>query len=82
MNQIVIYKQDTGVVAVIHPTAEALAVYGIEAIAQKDVPAGKPYRVVDAIEIPTDRTQRNAWTVDDAALTDGVGAVSNEFQRS
>ena len=80
MNQIIIYKQDTGVVAVIRPTAEALAVYGIEAIAQKDVPAGKPYKIIDISEIPTDRTQRNAWTVDDAALTDGVGAVSNEFQ--
>ena len=82
MNQIVIYKQDNGVVAVIRPTAEALAVYGIEAIAQKDVPAGKPYKIIDISEIPTDRTQRNAWTVDDAALTDGVGAVSNEFQRN
>ena len=80
MNQIVIYKQDTGVVAVIYPTAEALALYSIEAIAQKDVPAGKPYKIIDISEIPTDRTQRNAWTVDDAALTDGVGAVSNEFQ--
>ena len=82
MNPVILYKQDNGVVAIIRPTAEALALYGIKAIAQKDVPAGKPYRVVDAIEIPTDRTQRNAWTVDDAALTDGVGAVSNEFQRN
>lgn len=74
MTQVILYKQDNGVVAVIHPTAEALAVYGIEAIAQKDVPAGKPYKIVDASEIPTDRSQRNAWTVADADLTDGVGA--------
>ena len=77
--QVVIFKQDSGVVAIIRPTAEALALYGIEAIAQKDVPAGKPYRIIDASEIPTDRSQRNAWTVDDAALTDGVGAESNTF---
>ena len=82
MNQIIIYKQDTGVVAVIRPTAEALAVYGIEAIAQKDVPAGKPYKIIDASELPADRSQRNAWTCDDADLTDGVGAVSHEFEEA
>ena len=79
MNQAIIYKQDSGVVAIVRPTAEALALYGIEAIAQKDVPAGKPYKIVDASEIPADRSQRNAWTVDDADLTDGVGAEWNTF---
>lgn len=33
MNPVILYKQDNGVVAIIRPTAEALAVYGIEAIA-------------------------------------------------
>ena len=79
MNQVILYKQDNGVVAIIRPTAEALALYGIEAIAQKDVPAGKPYQIVDASAIPTDRSQRSAWTVDDADLTDGIGSASNEF---
>lgn len=80
MNPVIIYKQDSGVVAIIRPTKEALALYGIKAIAQKDVPAGKPYKIIDAAYVPTDRSQRNAWTVDDADLTDGVGAESNEFQ--
>jgi hypothetical protein len=79
MNQVIIYKQDNGVVAIIRPTEEALALYGIEAIAQKDVPAGKPYKIIDASDIPTDRSQRNAWTVDDADLPDGVGAEYNTF---
>ena len=61
MNQVIIYKQDNGVVAIIRPTEEALALYGIEAIAQKDVPAGKPYKIIDASEIPADRTFRDAW---------------------
>lgn len=30
-------------------------------IAAKDVPAGKPYKIVDASDIPEDRTFRNAW---------------------
>ena len=79
MNQVIIYKQDSGVVAIIRPTEEAIALYGIKAIAEKDVPAGKPYKIIDASEIPTDRSQRNAWTVDDADLTDGVGAEYNTF---
>lgn len=79
MSQVIIYKQDNGTVAVIRPTEEALATYGINAIAQKDVPAGKPYKIILDTEIPTDRTERNQWTADDADLTDGVGAVSNEF---
>jgi hypothetical protein len=79
MNQVIIYKQDNGVVAIIRPTEETLQRYGIEAIALKDVPAGKPYKIVDASEIPTDRSQRNAWTVDDADLTDGVGAEYDTF---
>ena len=80
MNQRIIYKNDDGGVAVIIPTPEALALYGIEAIAQKDVPAGKAYKIVDASEIPTDRTFRAAWTVDEADLTDGVGAEWNTFE--
>jgi hypothetical protein len=79
MNRI-IYNQDNGVVAVIIPTQEALEQHGIQAIAIKDVPAGKPFKIVDAADIPSDRSDRDAWTVDDADLTDGVGGVSNEFE--
>jgi hypothetical protein len=78
MNRI-IYKTDEGGVAVIIPTQEALDIWGIEAIALKDVPAGKPYKIVDASEIPTDRSEREAWTVDETDLTDGFGGESNEF---
>jgi hypothetical protein len=53
--------------------------FGIEAIALKDVPSGKPYKIIDASQIPTDRTQRNEWTVDEAELTDGFGADYSTF---
>ena len=78
MNRI-IYKQDNGVVAVIIPTPEALGQHSIQAIAIKDVPAGKPFKLVDVADIPSDRTDREAWTIDDAELTDGIGGESNEF---
>ena len=79
MNRI-IYKTDEGGVAVIIPTPEALEQHGIQAIAIKDVPAGKPFKIVDASAIPSDRTFREAWTVNESELTDGVGGESNEFQ--
>ncbi len=78
MNRI-IYKTDEGGVAVIIPTPETLEQHGIQAIAIKDVPAGKPFKIVDASDIPSDRSQRDAWTVDEAELTDGIGGTSNEF---
>lgn len=30
-------------------------------VAAKDVPAGKPFQIVDVSDIPSDRTFRNAW---------------------
>lgn len=72
--KVIIYKNDDGGVSVIHPTPEALAQYGIEAIALKDVPSGKPYKIIDASELPS-RETRNQWDVDEADLTDGFGGV-------
>lgn len=79
MNPRIIYQTDEGGVAVIVPTPEALSQYDIVSIALKDVPAGKPFKIVDASDIPSDRTFRNAWEVDLADLTDGVGSESNTF---
>lgn len=59
MNQRIIYTTDDGGVVVIIPAAECGLT--IEEIAAKDVPAGKPYKIVDVADIPADRTFRNAW---------------------
>lgn len=79
MTQRIIYQTDEGGVAVLIPTPEAIEQYGIEAIALKDVPVGKPFKIVDDADVPSDRTFRAAWQVDAATLTDGVGAESNSF---
>jgi hypothetical protein len=55
----IIYQTDEGGVAVIIPAPECGLT--IEEIAAKDVPAGKPYKIVDVSDIPTDRTWRDAW---------------------
>ena len=59
MNQRIIYPTDEGGVAIIIPAFDCGLT--IEEIAAKDVPAGKPFQIVDASEIPTDRTFRAAW---------------------
>jgi hypothetical protein len=59
MNQRIIFPNDDGGVSVIVPAAECGLT--IEQIAAKDVPQGKPYKIIDANEVPTDRTFRNAW---------------------
>ena len=59
MNQRIIYPTDDGGVAVIIPAPDCGLT--IEQIAAKDVPAGKPFEIVDASVIPTDRKNRNAW---------------------
>jgi len=64
MNQLIIYTQDNGTVAIIQPTEEALSTMTIAQIAAKDVPAGVPFQIVDASTIPSDRTFRNAWKGD------------------
>lgn len=61
MTQRIIYPADEGGVAIVIPSPEALETMTVEEIAAKDIPAGKPYKIVDVADIPTDRTFRNAW---------------------
>jgi len=69
----IIYKNPDNSVSIIVPSAEALQFMTIEQIAKKDVPKGYKYKIVNVSEIPSDRTFRNAWTIDEAELTDGIG---------
>ena len=79
MSPRIIYLTDDNTVAIIIPTPEALSVHSTLEVALKDVPAGKPFKIVDASDIPSDRTFRLAWEVDVSSLTDGIGSQSNKF---
>ena len=68
----IIYKTPEGTVTVLHPTQEWTGT--MEEVAKKDVPTGLKYKIVEDSDIPSDRSFRNAWEVDEAELTDGVGA--------
>jgi len=59
MDKRIIYPTDDGGVAVIVPAPNCGLT--IEQIAEKDVPTGKEYQIVDVADIPGDRTFRDAW---------------------
>jgi len=64
----IIYPQESGL-AVIMPADCGLS---IADIAQKDVPAGVAYRIIDASDIPSDPSAREAWEAD-FSQPDGYG---------
>ena len=76
----ILYKNTDGSVAVItpaalgQPSARGIIFFTIEQVALKDVPTGLKFKIVADDVVPSDRTFRNAWTVDVDTLTDGVGA--------
>jgi hypothetical protein len=57
----IIFQNESGGVSVIVPT-------GSVELALKDVPPGVPYEIVDAADIPSDRTFRGAWVANGAAI--------------
>jgi hypothetical protein len=56
--QVIIFPQDDNKVSVVIPAPEFAN--QLEAIAAKDVPAGKPWRIVDNSELPS-RDSRDRW---------------------
>tara|TARA_S200002703_G_C3698384_1_gene214492 strand:- start:87 stop:311 length:225 start_codon:yes stop_codon:yes gene_type:complete len=73
MDKKIIYKQENGMIAIITPSSSALELMSIDDIAQKDVPTGLNYKIINTSDLPTDLDFIDAWTIDDAELTDGVG---------
>ena len=64
----ILYPNPEGGVSVILPAGEL----PIADVAQKDVPAGTPYLIVEDNVIPSDRSFRNAWEAD-FSNPDGYG---------
>jgi hypothetical protein len=56
--QVIIYQQDNGLIAVVVPAPEFED--QIEAVAQKDVPSGKTWRIVDDSLLPS-RDVHDRW---------------------
>lgn len=78
MNKRIIHPNGSGGVAIIIPAPCDLT---IEQIAQKDVPAGVPYLIVDLADIAdviSDRKTREAWEAD-FSNPDGYGMGSDAW---
>ena len=60
MEKRIVYTNDDGTISIIVPAECGLT---IEEIAAKDVPSVKENHIVPASDIPSDRTFRNAWTL-------------------
>ena len=66
----IIYTQENGVIAVVHPTPQSLEEMTINEIAQRVVPVGiSTYSIVEDSVIPTDRSFRNSWVGVDVGTT-------------
>ena len=57
----IIFENLDKTIGILIPTLECLDLFGIEAVAKKDVPSGLPYWIVEDDFIPQDRTFRGAW---------------------
>jgi hypothetical protein len=66
--ELIIYPNDNGGICILTPAPECGL--SIEEIAAKDVPVGKPYKIIDAADVPADREFRNAWTADFTEVTE------------
>ena len=77
MSKVIIYNQDNGIPAIVMPSPEALESHSIIEIAIKDVPAGKPFKIVESSDLPD--APQETWVVNNADLTDGIGGEGNEF---
>lgn len=72
-DQRIIYPNNDGGITVVTPTGEL----PIEDVALKDVPAGTPYLIISADDLPPDRTFRAAWEADFTTPDgEGIGAAA------
>jgi hypothetical protein len=72
MEKLIIYKQDNGIPAVVFLANPDVIIE----MASKIVPAGKPYKIIDRSELPTE--PQETWIVDEEDLDDGIGEYQNE----
>lgn len=68
----IIYLQENNVIAIVSLVDES----NIVEEAPKHVPLGKKFKIIDDSELPTDTKYRDAWTVDESDLTDGIGEMA------
>ena len=79
----IIFENKDKSIGILIPTQECINIFGIEAIAKKDVPNSLPFWIVEDDFIPQDRTFRGAWEIDRETMGEphGYGHQANTFGR-
>ena len=82
MSKRIIFENADKSIVILIPTQEAIELFGIEAIAKKDVVYNLPYWIVEDIHIPESRTFRGAWEIDREIMGEphGYGHQGNTFE--
>ena len=60
-NKRIIYDDGEGGVSILVPSTHCPSLDRLS----RDVPAGRQYQIINASDVPTDRTFRNAWTYEE-----------------
>lgn len=66
----IIYQNEEGGVVMVCPAEE----FDVMAVALKDVPKGRPFKILEDTDMPSDFTFYSAWEVHESVLDDGHGA--------
>jgi len=56
----IVYPNDDGGVAIVVPSPNCPLT--IDEIAAQVVPLGKPFKIIDTANVPSDRSDRDTWT--------------------
>lgn len=70
MDKVIVYQVDGQPVSIIYPCDCGLS---LEQIGQKDAPTGVPFWIVNASDLPQDRSDRDAWLLDEEQMGLPVG---------
>lgn len=67
----IVYLQENGTIALVSLADES----NIYKEAANHVPIGKKFKIIEDSQLPTDIKYRDAWSVDESELTDGIGVM-------
>lgn len=81
MEKVIITENEDGGVAIGYVSSTTLQKLSIYQIAEKDVPAGKPFWIINKENLPEDHTFFDAWELDLESLgePDGYGMEYEEW---
>jgi len=75
----ILYTDTDGTITFLIPSENCLLEHTIQEIAEKDVPHGRPYKIITTDDLPDDLTFMGAWEVNESDLNDGVGGEHHMF---